>query len=530
LTARVNQDVGPTRYSIDIIDTTTGNRICHAGRGTICRSPAQLYRTATTHRYVARIESPLVAHSASLSVRWADGDHLLGAIPSSGVEGVTPTGSLIATETEPHPGTVDLSQWAPPVAWQDGVGSCTSWASGYYYRYWLRKRAGLTTPLTAPMFLYSQLAKGKDTGSTFKQNLDLLVKQGIDTAVGYWQGDTDFTTQPTSSQRKRANSLRITGYTPIFVGQRKSGTKDAIKGILSSGKPILITVPIFSNWEVVPSERPLISDPQPGEQSTGWHALFATGYDDLGLWVLNSWGPRWGHNGWAELSWAFVERYAADGYAASSIENPIVGDYSADFERNATGSPPAGWALRGTNGITPVVRAGNGGRVLAFPPVSGESWDRWALKDRLDLQGDFTITVKLRFADDVADRAGLTLGWKDATWDRIDIQPNVFWDNVEFRATAAAGQAITLSGSGLPRGGLRIDAGVDYWLRVKYHALADGGELAIYWSTDDARFTKIATATGASLTERAVSGLAGVGTAGPNMPAVWFDDFEVTLG
>ena len=59
-----------------------------------------------------------------------------------------------------------LFRSAPPVGNQGSVGSCTSWATGYYERYWLRHHALGDTTLFAPMYLYAQISRGVDAGSS----------------------------------------------------------------------------------------------------------------------------------------------------------------------------------------------------------------------------------------------------------------------------------------------------------------------------------------------------------------------------
>ena len=75
------------------------------------------------------------------------------------------------------PDAYDLSQWAPPVGNQGQVGSCTSWATGYYERYWLRNHALGETTLFAPMFLYAQISQGVDRGSTFYDGISYLFER-----------------------------------------------------------------------------------------------------------------------------------------------------------------------------------------------------------------------------------------------------------------------------------------------------------------------------------------------------------------
>ncbi len=199
-----------------------------------------------------------------------------------------------------------------------------------------------------------------------------------------------------------------------------------------------------------------------------------------------------------------------------------------DFSEHQTGQPPSGWLLRGAPEVTPLVEevggAGPAYRLLSFPFVNFRFWDRWALKDASFLSAPYTVSVKLNFQNSVADRAGLTIAWDDSNRDRIDIQPNIFWDNIEFRVAYSGPDPsnIVVSGSAAGRGGLPIQAGVDYWLRVSAISGGPGqGQLDIYWSSDGLVFTQVLQVTGLAN----VNGLVGVGTAGPNLPHTHFDDF-----
>ena len=129
----------------------------------------------------------------------------------------------------------------------------------------------------------------------------------------------------------------------------------------------------------------------------------------------------------------------------------------------------------------------------------------------------------------VADRAGLTIAWNDANGDRIDIQPNVYGDDIEFRVTYTGPihSKVVVTGPASQGGGLPINANTDYWLRVSATSTGPGnGQVIVYWSTDGIHFMAVETATGiADLT-----GLVGVGTAGPHLPHTYFDDFQVKIG
>ena len=126
--------------------------------------------------------------------------HGLGGNLTPGLpQGISAAAANLAQATT-LPDSVDLSQWDPPVGNQGQVGSCVSWATGYYYRYWLRNQALGETSTFAPMYLYSQISHGVDRGLSFGENFNIMESQGIDHEVDYSQGDYDYTTQPTPAE------------------------------------------------------------------------------------------------------------------------------------------------------------------------------------------------------------------------------------------------------------------------------------------------------------------------------------------
>lgn len=213
-----------------------------------------------------------------------------------------------------------------------------------------------------------------------------------------------------------------------------------------------------------------------------------------------------------------------------AVELQAATTFFDDFSADTPGLPPSGYLLRGTQMITPTVQQVGGSgpayNVLTFPDVPWLYDNKWAIKDGLAVAAPYTTTVKLNFQESVADRAGLTLAWNDASGDHIDIQPNIFWQDIEFRVSYSGPYTsnLQLSGPATHSGGLSFTAQTDYWLRTAATSGGPGqGQVVVYWSSDDITFTPVLTATGLA----DVSGLVGLGTAGPHLPNVNFDDFEV---
>ena len=217
-----------------------------------------------------------------------------------------------------YPSSVDLSAWVAPVGNQGQVGSCASWATGYYYRYWLRNHAYGETSTYAPMYLYAQIAQGNwAAGSTFPDNFGIMEAQGIDRSADYPQGDYDYTTQPTAAEVAAAAAYKITSYSWVFFGAN-AGNQAAIEATLAAGQPMVIGIPVYDNFMWAGPSSSLIGVPTADMSYWGGHALFAAKYDASGVWVENSWGTGWGSHGWGELSWAFVDQYASEGWTMAA--------------------------------------------------------------------------------------------------------------------------------------------------------------------------------------------------------------------
>jgi hypothetical protein len=244
----------------------------------------------------------------------SSGAHALGFTPN-------PTAPAYASPADVRlalPVSVDLSQYNPPVGDQGYLESCTSWATGYYLRGWYAKRDGYYpaggaggTGSFAPMYLYSQIVHGQNIGTKFSDNLNIL-RQGSDTRADYVQGDYDNKDLPTAAETTNAVHYTIASYNDVSG----SNLQGWIEASIAGGNPVAIGIPVYPEFDHARAGDPLVGLPRTGEQSRGNHAVFASKYDANGLWIENSWGTGFGLNGWAELSWSFVNRYAYEAVSA----------------------------------------------------------------------------------------------------------------------------------------------------------------------------------------------------------------------
>jgi hypothetical protein len=428
----------------------------------------------------------------------ADTHHALGLNPTPGLpKGLSKAFSSRLRVNTSYPASYDLSAWAAPVGNQGNVGSCASWATGYYYRSWLRNHDKGDTTTFAPMYLYSQLAQGqRDRGSSFNENFTILRNQGIAPRSMYWQGDYDYTTQPDDAERAAAASYTTGTASLLFSGAGGIGHQTAIEATISGGSPILFRIPVYANFEAASSANPYVDVPSSGSTRLGWHGVFAAAYDEWGVWIENSWGTSYGRAGWVEVSWAFIDGYASEAWTMTDAASPA---WSVSLDASATtAAPGASVTLTATANsdvtVTPyylVILRGDGGVVkscgsgsLCAVAVSSDTPASWSYSAVIGTsnggspvatsppvtvtwQADCTVvpagpwckpTAPTDFAATGASPSEIRLTWSDASGEmnyRVSRLEGSSW----VVAGTAGADATTFADTGRP-------AGAGYWYEL----------------------------------------------------------------
>ncbi|MFF0627811.1 C1 family peptidase [Streptomyces sp. NPDC004296] len=219
--------------------------------------------------------------------------HVVGAGTSQEKVGATP------------PASVDLTKYAPTPGNQGQVGSCAAWAIDYTAYTILEREQKISAYPGAPMYTYAQISKGHDGGSAPQQHFKIAMSQGIDSRPHYWQGDFDYTTQPTASERANAAHWKLSGYTPLHTGAQ---IKADVKAALAKGEPVAISIRVYNSFFNLNSQKAASYTyyPASGEQYAGGHGVTIVGYNSKGVRVENSWGSGWGDHGFVNLSWKYL--------------------------------------------------------------------------------------------------------------------------------------------------------------------------------------------------------------------------------
>ncbi|MFE9428627.1 C1 family peptidase [Kitasatospora sp. NPDC006697] len=212
------------------------------------------------------------------------------------------------------PASADLTNYALAPGDQGQVGACVTWATGYTGYGILMSEQGISGAPMAPMFIYSQIAQGNDTGTYASVALPMEQQQGIDTQSDYWQGTEDYTTQPDANESANAANYKLSGYVELPT----SGTsaRSAIEDAISRGEPVPIGFSVQQSFMDLNSQSASDYSYTPGDTGSdpvvGGHEITIVAYNEQGVTIENSWGSSWGNGGFANLPWSFFDAGVVD--------------------------------------------------------------------------------------------------------------------------------------------------------------------------------------------------------------------------
>lgn len=211
------------------------------------------------------------------------------------------------------PAAVDLSRYFPTPGDQGRQGSCVGWAVGYaaraFYALTVENRpAGLAASLPSPAYIYNAIkdpARSCNSGSTIPAALDLLKAGAVSLAQAPY--DPGQCLPPSPQARARATDFRIDSWLAV-----DPGSPDQVKAELARRNPVVIGMnmrPAFHRLRGPAIYR------ASGDREDGSHAMAVVGYDDTrqAFRVINSWGRRWGDNGYG---WIGYDAFTRDVHSA----------------------------------------------------------------------------------------------------------------------------------------------------------------------------------------------------------------------
>ncbi|WP_409483528.1 C1 family peptidase [Arsenicicoccus dermatophilus] len=245
-------------------------------------------------------------------------------------------------------GEGDLSQYALTPGNQGNIGSCVTWATGYAGYGILMNQQKISGGPMAPMYIYSQVSRGNDRGTTASVALPMEQEQGIDTQSHYKHGPEDYVNQPTQEERQNAAKYKLSGFKEISTD---AGTaRPAIEAAINAGHPVPIGMQLRENFNDMDAQTAANYSYRPEGRTIGGHEITIIGYNSKGVKIQNSWGPSWGDRGFFTLSWdALFSGDLMEAHTMDGVQGGAPGPAPTD---GPTDQPTDGPTDRPTDGPT----------------------------------------------------------------------------------------------------------------------------------------------------------------------------------
>ncbi len=252
------------------------------------------------------------------------GQYILNCIPSREQEQDWHLDSVVKSGKiglEALPPAVDLRREWWPVRDQNESGACVGFAAADGVLRFQAVEAGWIDKeeLPSPRFVWMACKETDDftdypttfletSGTRIKDAMKVLKKYGCVLEKDLpFKGALSFDDIVTFYIK--ANSLRIATF--IALGREP----EAWKRWLASGRPILTRLDVDGDWFDTENNKGSFDRYNPSDKRGG-HAVSLVGYNKERFIVRNSWGDRWGDNGFAHVSHAYARDAFTEAYGA----------------------------------------------------------------------------------------------------------------------------------------------------------------------------------------------------------------------
>lgn len=205
------------------------------------------------------------------------------------------------------PASFDLRSKCPPVYNQGNLNSCTANAIAAAVQFDLMKQNDANF-VPSRLFLYynERVMAGnvnKDTGAPIRDGIKCIVRLG-DCPETLWPYLTSkYAVKPPGPCYAQARKYQAVQY------KRLTQKPEQLKTCLASGYPFIFGIKVYQSFESSEIEKTgHLFLPTQEQKSVGRHAVMAVGYDDSKEWLIvrNSWGDRWGIQGYFTLPYVYA--------------------------------------------------------------------------------------------------------------------------------------------------------------------------------------------------------------------------------
>ncbi len=285
-----------------------------------------------------RVEAARAARGlAPLGVRSVDrvGRELVSVLPGAASVQAAAPALLSAADL---PVSVDNSalKYFPPIRSQNPLGSCASFSTTYYQLSYMAafqrdldiRNPAVNTDKYSPKWSYNMLNEGKDEGTYFGENYDLLERHGAATWAEF-PYDTNFKAWCLDTAAWRHALTVRTDPVQYLRDVSEDDGLDLLKQLLTNGY-IMVFGTYITSWqlkEIVNDPSTSVDDAAVGDAVGYWvngiegsHGMTVVGYNDAvwtdingngaidtgekgALRIANSWGSGWNGGGFIWLAY-----------------------------------------------------------------------------------------------------------------------------------------------------------------------------------------------------------------------------------
>ncbi len=224
------------------------------------------------------------------------------------------------------PNKVDLSEndnWGEMFD-QGDLGSCVSNSVAYCIRF-VRKKEGRTVYDPSRLFIYyfgrllENMPINEDTGLYIRSGYKSVARYSVCSEKNWAYKPIKFAVKPNDNAIQAAAQHKTFSY--LYVDH----TLTDLKKCLSDGYPISFGFTVFDSF-MSSSVARTGQVPYPkvdAEEQFGGHAVTLVGYDDEKQMfkIANSWGNKWGDNGFCYMPYKFIlnDNFVGDFWTARSF-------------------------------------------------------------------------------------------------------------------------------------------------------------------------------------------------------------------
>lgn len=293
-------------------------------------------------------------------------DNAVATDPLYGFRSETPDSTLIPT-------SMDYADKMPGVKSQGSTSSCTSWATGYYYKTYqesIEEGWDRNQNTFSPMYLYSLQCRNYTQPWSFIAAWETLNQYGCPKYA-----TMPFVDLSGSNEKSDYSTVTIPSAATTEARNYRCGERSQLEGLsqvkqaLTRG-PVLLGINKYSNlhlsssWHPSPENNYITFD---ASNSNVGHAILCVGYDDSkfgtgALKFINSWGADWAIDGFSWLRYSDYSNIVLFSMSIQDVANTNRSD-------TTTSKPAAPSTVTATDDAGPYVD-------ITWSTVSGAQYYR----------------------------------------------------------------------------------------------------------------------------------------------------------